>query len=137
MPEQNDRTAATTSLAPLGSPRCEAANSDPALDPKLFEELVREIGDEAAAEVRAVFAGETDIRLKLLQQLSIDSNRTKIGREAHSLKSSAAAFGYRRLANLAQRLERDAPTLDDSRYRELLDCLDAAYAAAIAQERQR
>jgi HPt (histidine-containing phosphotransfer) domain-containing protein len=67
---------------------------------------------------------------------SIDPDRTIIEREADSLKSAAAAFGYRELASLALRLEREAARIADGEYRRLLDRMDAAYSAAAAQELQ-
>jgi hypothetical protein len=106
------------------------------LDREVFRELVREIGEEAAAEVHAVFALETEARLKLLRGLSIETERTRIGREAHSLKSSAGTFGYRALAGLALRLERDAVRLAQGEYLALLGSMDAAYASAAALELQ-
>ena len=84
------------------------------LDREVFRELAREIGEEAAAEIHSVFALETEARLKLLRELSIETERTRIGREAHSLKSSAGTFGYRALAGLALRLERDAVRLAEA-----------------------
>jgi HPt (histidine-containing phosphotransfer) domain-containing protein len=110
------------------------ANLATALDREVFAELAREIGREAAFEIHAVFTAETEARLKLLRELAVDSDRTRIGREAHSLKSAAGTFGYRELASLAQRLERDTARLAASEYRVLLDSMDAAYACASAQE---
>jgi signal transduction histidine kinase/DNA-binding response OmpR family regulator len=111
-----------------------SANLATALDREVFAELAREIGQEAALEIHAVFTAETDARLKLFRELSIEADRTKIGREAHSLKSAAGTFGYRELASLAQRLERDAARLAASEYRAMLDSMDAAYACASAEE---
>jgi signal transduction histidine kinase/DNA-binding response OmpR family regulator len=107
-----------------------------ALDHEVFKELAREIGEEAAFEVLAVFTEETAVRLKLLRQLSIEHDSTRIGREAHSLKSAAGTFGYRELASLAIRLEREAARLTELEYRDILDGMDAAYAAATARELQ-
>jgi HPt (histidine-containing phosphotransfer) domain-containing protein len=98
--------------------------------------LVGEIGDEAAQEIHDVFISETDARLKLLRRLSLQRERIKIGREAHSLKSAAGTFGYRRLANMAQLLEKAVPRLAADEYGELLDGIDAAYAAARELEPQ-
>ena len=83
-----------------------------------------------------VFALETEARLKLLRGLSVETERTRIGREAHSLKSSAGTFGYRALAGLALRLERDAARLAEGEYLVLLESMDAAYASAAALELQ-
>jgi HPt (histidine-containing phosphotransfer) domain-containing protein len=103
-----------------------------ALDREVFKELAREIGDEAAFEVLAVFTEETAGRLKLLRQLSIQHDSPRIGREAHSLKSAAGTFGYCELASLALRLERETAQLTGLEYRDILDSMDAAYAAATA-----
>jgi signal transduction histidine kinase/DNA-binding NarL/FixJ family response regulator/HPt (histidine-containing phosphotransfer) domain-containing protein len=110
---------------------------EPALDREAYTELVSEIGDEAAQEIHDVFISETDARLKLLRGLPLERDRIKIGREAHSLKSAAGTFGYRRLASLALLLERDAPRLTADAYVELLDGIDAAYAAARKLEPRR
>ncbi|CCE00435.1 hybrid sensor histidine kinase/response regulator [Bradyrhizobium sp. STM 3809] len=109
---------------------------EPALDREAYAELVGEIGDDAAHEIRDVFFSETDARLKLFRSLSLDRERIKIGREAHSLKSAAGTFGYRRLATYALALEKSAPRLSPREYADLLDNIDAAYAAARAQELQ-
>jgi HPt (histidine-containing phosphotransfer) domain-containing protein len=108
-----------------------------ALDHEVYLELAREIGEDAAAEVRAVFILETEARLKLLRDLSIEQERTRIEREAHSLKSSARTFGYRELASLALRLEREAARLTEAKYRQMLDQMHAAYCSAAAEEPQR
>ena len=133
--------AATETLAehrapPLAPNRAAPANPVSMLDREVFRELVREIGEEAAAEVHTVFALETEARLKLLRGLSVETERTRIGREAHSLKSSAGTFGYRALAGLALRLERDAARLAEGEYLVLLESMDAAYASAAALELQ-
>jgi hypothetical protein len=121
---------------PLASTGAAPANPVSVLDREVFRELVREIGEQAANEIHAVFTAETEARLQLLRRLAIESERVKIGREAHSLKSSAATFGYRALAGLALRLERESARLADNEYGALLDAMDAAYSSAAAQELQ-
>jgi hypothetical protein len=122
--------------APPLAPAQGASNAVAVLDRDVFKELVKEIGEEAAFEIRIVFAAETEARLKLLRELSLEAARVKIGREAHSLKSSAGTFGYRQLAGLALRLEREAARLTEGEYQKLLDAMDAAYSSAAAQEQQ-
>jgi CheY-like chemotaxis protein len=124
----------TPSLAPaaIGS-----TISPATLDREVFDELTREIGEQDAAELLMVFTEETEIRLKLLRKFSIDLDRAKIGREAHSLKSGAGTFGYRELAGLANALEQNAARLAAGDYRKLLDRMDAAYHCATALELQR
>ncbi|MCK1759071.1 Hpt domain-containing protein [Bradyrhizobium sp. 137] len=106
----------------------------PARDPNAYATLVREIGENGAREVRAVFWTETCARLQLFRTLSGEQHQARFAREAHSLKSAAGTFGYTKLAALALRLEKSAQTLHDTELRELLDLMDAAYAAARAQE---
>jgi CheY-like chemotaxis protein len=112
------------------------ASAEPSLDRNAFEELAKEIGLDGACEIRAVFFAETEARLKLLRQLSVDAERAKIGREAHSLKSAAGTFGYRQLASLARLIEKRAEQLSHDEYFELLDQVDAAYAAGHALDLQ-
>ena len=107
---------------------------EPARVAGAFEELVREIGEDGAGEVRAVFWSDTDARLALLRSLDLSEHRAKIEREAHSLKSAARTFGYLRLAALALQLERCSATFEAAGYDALLAAMDAAYAAALAQE---
>lgn len=108
-----------------------------ALDRGVFEELVHEIGEQAAAEVRTVFTEETENRMKLLRALSLDRDTIKIGREAHSLKSSAGTFGYCLLSSIAEELEEGARWLAEGEYRDILDRMDAAYSAAKSEALQR
>jgi signal transduction histidine kinase/DNA-binding response OmpR family regulator len=112
------------------------ASAEPALDRNAFGELAKEIGAEGACEIRDVFFAETEARLILLRRLSLDADRATIGREAHSLKSAAATFGYRQLATLARQIEKRAEQLSRDQYLELLDHVDAAFAAGRALDRQ-
>ncbi|MBR0716915.1 Hpt domain-containing protein [Bradyrhizobium liaoningense] len=114
-----------------------AADTEPARAPGAFEELVREIGHDGACEVLAVFWDDTDARLKRFRELALDQHRARIAREAHSLKGSARTFGYRRLAALALQLETSVEVLTDADYCNLMDRVDAAYAAALELEPAR
>jgi Hpt domain len=102
-----------------------------------FADIVRRNQPGYRAATLCVFTEETGIRMKLFRTLSLDPDLIKIGREAHSLKSSAGTFGYRDLASLAEKLEEGARWLTDDGYRELLDRMDAAYDSAKAEELQR
>jgi histidine phosphotransfer protein HptB len=111
-----------------------ALDLEPAREPGAYQALVREIGEDGACEVRGVFWSETCARLQLFRTLSLAQQHGRIAREAHSLKSAAGTFGYVRLAVLALRLEKTAERLGDAGFHDLLDLMDAAYAAARAQE---
>ncbi|WP_025032793.1 Hpt domain-containing protein [Bradyrhizobium sp. DOA9] len=113
-----------------------ALDAEPAREPSAYEALVREIGEDGAGEVRIVFWSDTCARLQLLRTLSPARHHARIAREAHSLKSAAGTFGYLRLAALALRLEKTAESLGAGEFHALLDLMDAAYAAAHAQEPQ-
>jgi histidine phosphotransfer protein HptB len=118
------------------APAQKALDAEPAREPRAYEALVREIGEDGACEVRDVFWCETCARLQQFRTLSLAQHHGRIAREAHSLKSAAATFGYVRLAALALRLEMTAERLGGPEFRDLLDLMDAAYAAARAQEPQ-
>jgi len=109
---------------------------EPLREPDAFGALVREIGEDGAGEVRAVFWSDTSSRLKLFRTLELGQHRARIGREAHSLKSAARTFGYLRLAALAVRLESTADALGDAEFCDLLERMDAAFAAARELELQ-
>lgn len=116
------------------APAQETLDAEPAREPGAYQALVREIGEDGAREVRDVFWSETYARLQLFRTLSLAQHHARIAREAHSMKSAAGTFGYVRLAALALRLERTAERLGDAAFRDLLDLMDAAYAAARAKE---
>lgn len=118
------------------APAQKALDAEPAREPRAYEALVREIGEDGAGEVREVFWSETCARLQLFRTLSLAQHAARIAREAHSLKSAAGTFGYVRLAALALTLERTVETLREVEFLDLLDRMDAAYAAARAQEPQ-
>ncbi|MCK1712974.1 MULTISPECIES: Hpt domain-containing protein [unclassified Bradyrhizobium] len=111
-----------------------ALDAEPLREPNAFDALVREIGEDGAGEVRAVFWSETCARLKLFRTLGLEQYRARFVREAHSLKSTASTFGYLRLAALALALENTAETLGEAEFYDLLARMDAAYAAARQQE---
>ena len=119
------------------APAQKAADAEPAHEPRAYEALVREIGEDGAREVREVFWTDTCARLQLFRTLALSQHHARIAREAHSLKSAAGTFGYARLAALALTLEKTAERLGEVEFCDLLDRMDAAYAAARAQEPRR
>ena len=80
--------------------------------------------------------GAGSARLALFRALALDQHRSRIAREAHSLKSTARTFGYLRLATLALQLESAADALGDAQYCDLLERMNSAFTAAKAQEPQ-
>jgi HPt (histidine-containing phosphotransfer) domain-containing protein len=113
----------TIELVPASEQRgiiVEAFAEDPGIDQNALVALVKELGAAAVEESLAVFFGELDERIKLLQQLSLEADLRVILREAHSLKGTAGTFGLRRLAQYGADLEREARTLSADEYRTML-----------------
>jgi PAS domain S-box-containing protein len=67
---------------------------------------------DAAPVLIAIFSAETEARLRRMQSLNQADDKVLLQREAHSLKSAAATFGYRRLSELAAALETNAANVD-------------------------
>ena len=74
---------------PVAAPDIAAAEDDGPLDREAFESLAREIGADGLAELVVLFEAETDVRLRLIADGSLD--RERLVREVHSLKGAAAA----------------------------------------------
>jgi DNA-binding response OmpR family regulator len=115
-------------LAPMQAPLAEASCP---IDRKPFDELFQELGAEAASEIFDVFVRETEARLGLFRTLSIDLDRARIEREAHSLKSGAGTFGLCDLAELARMMERDAAAMTGADYLAAVESMEAAYSRAV------
>jgi histidine phosphotransfer protein HptB len=66
-------------------------------------ELTSELGKEDTAEVLKVFLADTSRKISAIA-VELQA-RSTIKREAHSIKSSAATFGFVELSTLARELE--------------------------------
>jgi len=117
-------------LSPIGWPDEPASNIRLYVGKTAFDHLIAEIGEEASRDVLAVFVRDTQARLALLDTLHVATDRRKIEREAHSLKSAAGTFGLERLAALARDLERNAAELSETDYQARVTELKAAFSAA-------
>jgi HPt (histidine-containing phosphotransfer) domain-containing protein len=85
-------------------------------DPSVFRGLCSELGNEDAAEVLQAFLADTPRKTAIM--ISDVTDRPSIKRAAHSIKSSAAIFGFAKLSALARDLESgiegmSAPQLHD------------------------
>jgi CheY-like chemotaxis protein/HPt (histidine-containing phosphotransfer) domain-containing protein len=123
----------TIAAPPPSVPSPALAPSDGQLDLIAFKTLVEEIGDETAFELFAVFVKETHVRLPKFRKLLSDGGRLTIEREAHSLKSTAATFGFTEVARLAREVERSAGEFSADELSNRFDQLDAAFRAAEEQ----
>jgi histidine phosphotransfer protein HptB len=91
-------------------------NEAPLFDPSVFGGLYSELGNEDAAEVLQAFLADTPRKMAVM--ISDVTDRASIKRAAHSIKSSAATFGFAKLSALARHLEAgiegmSAPQLHD------------------------
>ncbi len=93
-----------------------------------YEALAAELGEEAMREALAAFVQETSTRLKALGEYSLDASRSVIAREAHTIKGTAATFGFNRLSELAKWLERHADLIIASESDALIPQLKAEFA---------
>jgi signal transduction histidine kinase/DNA-binding response OmpR family regulator len=106
------------------------ADVEPVLDRAAFDAFAEDIGLDGVKETLEVYLADTVDRLALLRRLSCDTDRAKIKVEAHTLKGSSSTFGLTQLVALARTLEHAAHDIAPDDYRDLLDRIDAAFAAA-------
>ncbi len=99
------------------------------IDPLVFSELKLNVGDDFVVELIDVFLDEAPKMLRNMHAAVVSGDLELFRRNAHSLKSNAAAFGATELAALAKEMETLARSgsLDvESR----LAALEAAYQQA-------
>ena len=71
--------------------------------------LISELGKEDTAEVLKIFLADTSSKMSAIA--SDLQARSTIKREAHSIKSSSATFGFVELSRLARELESGAEAM--------------------------
>jgi Hpt domain len=104
-------------------------------DLTMFQALASEIDRVGAMEAFDVFDIDTRRRLRSFSEAEIDENRTAVQLEAHSLKSTAAMFGFQRLAALARDLEQRAQTVTGPEFRVLVPQMQWAFDLGMTQFR--
>ncbi len=95
-------------------------NEAPLFDPSVFRGLCSELGNEDAAEVLQAFLADTPRKVAIMR--SDVTDRLSIKRAAHSIKSSAATFGFVGLSALARDLESGIAGMSA---RQLDECVEA------------
>jgi histidine phosphotransfer protein HptB len=99
-------------------------------DPTMIELLVNDIGESSAREILQLFFRDSAEKLDMLCQAGDGCTSKVAQRHAHSLKSAAAAFGFKDLSALALSLETEASALSlpeiAARARTLSDALTQA-----------
>jgi HPt (histidine-containing phosphotransfer) domain-containing protein len=100
----------------------------PLFDPSVYSALCSELGAEDAAEVLQAFLSDTPRKIGVM--LSAMEDRVAIKRAAHSIKSSAATFGFTELSALARDLESGIEGMTASRLQECVEALHQAFEKA-------
>jgi len=77
-------------------------------DQAIYAELADALGADGVRGVLEIFLSDTARRFAVMRDAAKAGDNAAVRREVHSLKSSAANFGFLRLSALAQALERDA-----------------------------
>jgi HPt (histidine-containing phosphotransfer) domain-containing protein len=96
-------------------------------DESVYQVLGTELGEEDTAEVLRTFLDDTSGKfVKLAGKLD---DRAEMRREAHSIKSSAATFGFSALSQLARELEAGAADMDIAQMQQYVDKMQQAFEA--------
>ena len=98
-----------------------------------YQLLADELGETAMAEALASFVQDSTTRLEVLKQCTLDDNRDMVARNAHTIKGTAATFGFNRLSNLAKWLEHNAVHISADEFATTIHQLDAAFAQGQVQ----
>ena len=85
-----------------------------------------DVGAEDAAEVLVAFFEDTGSKVNALPSLV---DRQVIKREAHSIKSSSATFGFARLSGLGRDLESGAETMNPADLQTMITTIQQAFDA--------
>ena len=102
----------------------------PVIDRAVYDELVEEIGEETVCQMLDVFLEETKTLLATLPRLSCSADRPRIEREAHSLKSAAGTFGFKRLSALARKFEMGVARMSDAEFHAEIHLIEQAFDEA-------
>ena len=96
-------------------------------DESVYQTLRTELGEEDALEVLRTFLDDTSSKFRKLGARIED--RAEIMREAHSIKSSAATFGFSALSQLARELEAGSVSMDLAQMQQYVVRLQQAFEA--------
>ena len=99
--------APVAGMSAVAAPDADTAATE-GLDTQVLERLIEDTSKATVARMLTIFLSEADKRLTLIRQASEHTDALQLASEAHTLKSSAASFGARLLADLAKQLEATA-----------------------------
>ena len=98
------------------------------IDPRTFEALQANAGADFVLTLIEAFAEEAPRLLAELSRSAAQGDGEGFESAAHTLKSNSITFGATRLADMAQRLERQGPTAEGAG----IDVLSAELRATLA-----
>lgn len=75
------------------------------LDEAVLSQLALDIGEETLPIVLQAFLAETKDRLETIKNLSAAQRWTELGKEGHTLKSTAGSFGLMELHLMAKAMD--------------------------------
>ena len=101
--------------------------TDIAFNPSPLRELIAELGEESTLNILRAFLADTAEKLERIR--AGEQGRATIERETHSIKSSAATFGFDGLSRVAQKLESLANELPRPELDEMCCRLRAVFEA--------
>jgi len=90
---------------------------------------LREDGDELLIDLIEIFLREAPERVKMLEDALAANHAPQAERMAHTLKSSAAAFGAEAMRSVAQAMESAAQVNDLDQVRSLIGVLKKEVAS--------
>ncbi|MGE5478101.1 MAG: ATP-binding protein [Bacteroidales bacterium] len=129
------KASATLRQVPTAPAACEAEATDaPVLDGHYLEDMRQWVGDSALLTLLATAPDSFNAELASIQAAWREGNAVSARENAHRLKGAAGSVGCRRLAELAQQIQKLNPSdLGDP---GLLGRLEGEVAAAIAATSQ-
>ena len=97
---------------------------EPLFNSSVFRGLCSELGNEDAIEVLQAFLGDAPAKMAMIVATT---DRPSIKRAAHSIKSSAATFGFAKLSVLARDLEASIESMSVAQLRDRVGALGEAF----------
>jgi histidine phosphotransfer protein HptB len=99
-------------------------NEAPLFNSSVFRGLCSELGNEDAIEVLLAFLADAPAKMATM---AVTTDRPSIKRAAHSIKSSAATFGFANLSALARELEAGIEGMNAPQLQECVGTLGKAF----------
>lgn len=118
------------SLSPSPAPQEATTDGPPVLDPAYLDDMRQWVGDETLLNLLATAPDSFNTELASIRLAWNSGNAQAVRENAHRLKGAAGSVGCRRLADMAQALQKMAD--GDLVAIERLDTLEQEVASAIA-----